>query len=75
MPKYLLLAVVVGIMLLASYVIATQIDRWIMPPVAKAVNWLLRLAGEPKRKRRAPTPSDPVGEPVPAMAGGARSSE
>jgi peptidoglycan/LPS O-acetylase OafA/YrhL len=75
MPKYLLLAVVVGIMLLASYVIATQIDRWIMPPVAKAVNWLLRLAGEPKGKRRAPTPSDPVGEPVPAMAGGARSSE
>jgi peptidoglycan/LPS O-acetylase OafA/YrhL len=53
LPKYVLLALVVAFMLLASYVIATQVDRWIMPPVTKAVNRLLHLAGEPKAKPRA----------------------
>jgi hypothetical protein len=71
MPKYLLLAVVVGIMLLASYVIATQIDRWIMPPVTKAVNWLLRLAGESTARPR----TEPVPAPLTAMAGAASGRE
>jgi peptidoglycan/LPS O-acetylase OafA/YrhL len=47
MPKYLLLVVVVSVMLVASYVIATQVDKWIMPWVKKAADRLLGSAGKP----------------------------
>jgi peptidoglycan/LPS O-acetylase OafA/YrhL len=48
-PKYVLLVLVMAMMLLVSYGIAKQIDRWVMPPAKRAADRLLRLAGEPAR--------------------------
>ncbi len=63
-PKYLLLVLVVSVMLLASYVIAIQVDKWLMPPVKQATGLLLRLAGEAPRK----TPRKPAQEAPPAVS-------
>jgi peptidoglycan/LPS O-acetylase OafA/YrhL len=68
-PKYLLLVMVIAMMLLASYVITTQVDRWIMPPIVKIVNRLLRLAGEPQGKPRAVSTATPLSAVAAAGAG------
>ena len=47
MPKYLLLLLVITTMLLASYVISTQIDRRVMPVFKKGVDRLLDMLGDP----------------------------
>lgn len=68
-PKYLSLVLVISAMLLASYIIATQVDRWLMPPVKKATGLLLRLAGEAAGKpRRKPAriPSTVTTIPAPS---------
>jgi peptidoglycan/LPS O-acetylase OafA/YrhL len=46
MPKYVLLVVVVSIMLLMSFVIFTQAEKWVAPSVRRASDRLLGLLGE-----------------------------
>jgi peptidoglycan/LPS O-acetylase OafA/YrhL len=47
LPKYAALSVAIALMLVGSYVIATQVDHWVTPPLKNAADHLLRRAGKP----------------------------
>jgi peptidoglycan/LPS O-acetylase OafA/YrhL len=48
LPKYVALSVAIALMLLGSYVIATQVDNWVTPPLKNAADRLLRAAKKPR---------------------------
>jgi peptidoglycan/LPS O-acetylase OafA/YrhL len=53
LPKYVSLLLVIAFMLTASYVIATQIDKWVMPSFKRATDRMLALLGERPAEARA----------------------
>lgn len=53
LPKYVALSLAIALMLLASYLIATQVDNWITTPLKSAADRLLGLPGEPVPRKLA----------------------
>jgi peptidoglycan/LPS O-acetylase OafA/YrhL len=69
MPKYVSLVFVIALMLFASYVLATQIEKRVTPAFQKGADRLLRLVGEPVATQAARQ----VPAPAPALSSDKRS--